>query len=135
MRTMACLPVLVAASLACLGPPSRVRGPAPEFLRSQAERRVWATLVDGTSVVLERPRVIADTMIGVSRGSLLVVPVDHVAEVRVKRISAVRTGLLAAGAGTAAVLLFTLGRSSAGTPEDTSDFYACRSQPNPTLCS
>lgn len=125
--------LLAAGSLACLGPPRRVRGPAPDFLRGEPERRVWATLTDGTNVVLEETQVVGDTVVAVSEGVLFVVPVDGVAEVKVKRISLIRTGVLVVGVGTVGVLLIAKGGSN-DVPIDTSDFYQCRQLPNPILC-
>ena len=131
MMSVRWLAALVFAQIACMGAPSRVQGPPGGFLVRTPPELIWATLSDGQELVIEGPRVIRDTVFGFSEGQPLAVPTDNVREVKVRRLSLVRSAVIPAvlGIGVVGTILLVKPDPAAPLPVDSTDFYSCRSDP------
>ena len=101
--------VLLIAQTGCMTGPKLVRTSPKDYLEANSPSRVWATMADGQRVVIDGPRVISDSVFGWAEGEEFVVPSDSVQELRVRRVSVVRTAIiptvLVGGIVAAAVLL------------------------------
>ena len=101
--------LLLTAQVACLTGPRPVRTTPKDYLESNSPARVWATLDDGQKVVIDGPRVISDTVFGFAEGEEYEVPAAQIQEIRVRKVSVVRSAiiptLLVGGIVAAAVLL------------------------------
>jgi len=129
VRTGLGVVLLLAALPACLGSPSQVPGPARDYIEANPKGRVWATLSDGSKVVLENPRIISDTVFAVSGGTPVAVPADQLTDVSAKQVSRARTGVLVLGLGMTVGAILTIKHSLSPAPVDSTQYYECRYTP------
>lgn len=110
MKRILMVVAMMATQAACLGNPSLIKDSPGDYLQANAPGMVWAVLTDGGQVIIQGPRVIADTIFGWAEGEEFVVPVEDVKEMRVRRISIWRSSImpaLAVGLGVSAIVLVT----------------------------
>jgi hypothetical protein len=88
----------------CLTPPRPVADPIPYLQANQPERIWMATSTDSVSLLVLRPRLLGDTLLGrLESGDVLWVGMHDIRRVEVRRTDPVRTSLLVAGIGAAAI--------------------------------
>jgi hypothetical protein len=110
MKRIAFAAALVLALGACMGGPSIVNDPPSDYLQANAPGMIWATLVDGDRLAIAGPKVISDTVFGWAEGEEIVLPVQDIKEMRVRKLSVWRSSLmpaLAVGLGVGSVMLIT----------------------------
>ena len=110
-----------------LGGPGRVNGVQPkDYLEANSPARVWATLADGERIVIDGPRVISDTVFGWAEGEEVSIPASDLQEIRVRRISVLRSAILPAmglAAGILGVVLVTSTEATHDTDTDSTVDY------------
>ena len=118
----------LAAQAACMTGPRLVRERPGDYLEMNVPKRVWATLADGQHVVIDAPRVIQDTVFGWSEGEEFVEPTDDLQDLRVQKLSVLRTSvfptLLAGGLVTAIFVVKQSPGAQAAT--DNSNLNDCK---------
>lgn len=110
--TAATLLPLVPLATACS---TVVTVPSPaEFILLKAPSTVWVTKTDNSTLRLQSPRVITDTLSGFVGGEYVEIPLSSVQSMRARQATPGRTALLVGGitvAGAIGVYL-TIGRAS-----------------------
>jgi hypothetical protein len=113
-RVCACLLVAAAASCTTVGP---VDSPA-KYIQSKQPRSVWLTRQNHSTVRVDGPRMLGDTVIGSVHGEYTEVPLSEVTRVSAMKSSKGKTiaaGLLGAGV-TAGALVLIFSHSGSGAP-------------------
>jgi hypothetical protein len=103
---------LLAAGLAlsaCMTPPQPVEDPIP-YIEQNQPARVWlATSEDTVPIVVLRPRIFGDTLLARREtGEVVWIGTREVRRLEVQRPDVLRTTLLAAGIGVAAISILAL---------------------------
>jgi len=116
--TRAIAALLLAGQASCMTGPRLVSDAPKDYLIANNPERVWVTLADGKRVVIDGATVVADTVFGFAEGGEgLVIPAKNVQEIRVKKLSLLKSAIIPAGLAASAVSLFVLVRSSTSVPD------------------
>lgn len=92
--------------------------------------RIWATFSDGSEQELREASLVGDTLVATSVGGRVVtVPMDRVTQVRVRRVSVVRSAILVGIIGTAGALFSVRIDPSRPNTIDSTQYYICRIMP------
>lgn len=130
----AILAVLLATQLSCLTGPRPVKSSPGDYLAANAPGRMWAILTTGERIVIDGPRVIADTVFGWADGvEEVAIPVSDLREIRVRQLSVVRSSILPATMLAGAVLATVALKHdpSASPPPDSTQFNELTRLPRP----
>jgi hypothetical protein len=116
--TRAVAALLLTGQAACLTGPRLVNAPPKDYLVANQPERVWATLSDGERLVIDGATVVSDTVFGFAQsGQGVVIPASNLQEIRVRKISLLKSAIIPAGLATGAVALFVLIKSSTEVPD------------------
>lgn len=86
---------------------------------AEGPRRARITLAGGRRVELHRPGIRNDSLLGFRGDERIAIPLEKVSRIELRRVSAVRTGLLAAGVGITVLLIANRGGDqTTSTPAD-----------------
>jgi hypothetical protein len=104
--------VLIVMHTGCMSAPRAVPSPA-NYLRTNSPSKAWITMNDGSSHVIEQPRVFGDSLLAIKVSTTgeeneLWVPLNSIREVQVRRVSMAKTALLVAGVAVGVVLFATV---------------------------
>ena len=118
--TPATLVALVAVLGGCMTGPRRISNPPKDYLEVNSPSRVWATLDDGSRLIIDGPRVISDTVFGWAEGEEVAIPTDQLEEIRVRQLSVFRSALLPTALVGGSVGMFVLIKNdpTVAPPED-----------------
>src|ERR1044072_3925869 len=95
-KTVSALVILGLAQVGCMGGPSLVKDSPGDYLQANAPGMIWTTLVDGDRLAIAGPKVISDTIFGWAEGEEIVLPVQDIKELRVRKLSIWRSSLMPA---------------------------------------
>lgn len=91
---LAFLTVILATQVSCMTGPRPVKSSPGDYLAANAPGRMWATLTDGERIIIDGPRVIADTVFGWADGvEEVAIPVADLTEIRVRQLSIVKSSI------------------------------------------
>ncbi len=109
--------LLLAGQAACLTGPRPVKATPKDYLVANEPERVWATLANGERLVIDGPRVVSDTVFGWNQGEGVIIPTTQLQEIRVRKISLLRSAIIPTGLAVGAVTLFVMIKSSTTVPD------------------
>ena len=119
MRISNALLIAIVASLpACMTGPRPVHESAGPFLEGSAPAQVWVTLVDGSRLIIQGPRVISDTVFGFAEGEEIAIPVSDLKELRARKFSLFKSTVMPTLLMGGAITAFVLTRHPEGLPPE-----------------
>ncbi|MGH7507226.1 MAG: hypothetical protein ACRELX_16340 [Longimicrobiales bacterium] len=100
---------LVLTVTGCMSAPRPIDEPLP-YIAVKRPERVWVTRNDGAELIVRRPQMLGDTILGLAAASReeVTVALDETRFVSVRQIDATKTALLVAGLAVAAGLAFAV---------------------------
>src|SRR5262245_58764044 len=85
------LPVLASA---CMTGPRPIAGSPSTYLAAHQPDKAWVVLENDQQMVIDGPRVVADTIFGYSAGEPVTLRMEQLKNVRVRRLSVVKTAII-----------------------------------------
>lgn len=110
--------VAVMSLTSCMTGPRPVHEAAGPFLEGNAPAQVWVTLVDGSRLIIQGPRVISDTVFGFAEGEEIAIPVSDLKELRARKFSMFKSTVMPTLLMGGAITAFVLTRRPEGLPPE-----------------